>query len=107
VAPPPGPPGEIVSLRSEPGGWAEPIGGTMKRVVHNPLQTELDGLLGDARARPVMAYRNLRWVRCSACGQKDKVRVSSARGFRLRDRVSPCCQARMRPLGWRPRSKTS
>jgi len=50
------------------------------------------------------AYYRLRWVRCTACGQKDKVQVSSRRGFRLRDRVSPCCQARMRPLAWRPTS---
>jgi len=53
--------------------------------------------------RRAPAYHRLRWVRCVVCGQKDKVPVSSAKGFRLRDRVSPCCQARMRPLNWRSR----
>ena len=66
------------------------------------MQTTLKGVLDRERAQKRQGYHHERWVRCSACGQREKVAVSSVKGYRLRDRVSPCCQARMRPLNWRP-----
>lgn len=51
------------------------------------------------------AFKHTRWVFCTVCEKKGRVAVSSAKGRRLRDRSSPCCGARMRPRGWRPKQR--
>ncbi|MEE8556218.1 MAG: hypothetical protein V3T00_10165 [bacterium] len=63
-----------------------------------------DGTRVSCYERPAPAYHRLRWVRCTVCGRKEKVPVRGLKGKRLRDRVSPCCKARMRPLSWRPKT---
>ncbi len=45
------------------------------------------------------AYKRKKWVRCTKClGSK---LINLYRKPRLRDRLSPCCNARMHPLNWR------